>query len=135
MRSPKVYVRDTGLLHRLLGLGPLDELMAHPKVGASWEGFIVEQLLQIEGVRPWFWATHGGAELDLYLETGGARVGVEIQRTDRPRMTPSMRHAVADLRLDHLLVVHAGVFAYHLEGAVKAVPAREVLLRGIQPFL
>lgn len=135
VRSPKVYLRDTGLLHRLLGLGPLDELLAHPKVGASWEGFIVEQLLQIEGVRPWFWATHGGAELDLYLETGGARVGVEIQRTDRPRMTPSMRHAVADLRLDHLLVVHAGVFAYHLGGAVKAVPAPEVLLRGIQPFL
>jgi hypothetical protein len=128
VRAPKVYVRDSGLLHRLLGLSSRTELLGHPKVGASWEGFVLEELLKLDVRDPWFWGTHGGAELDLLVQAGGRRVGVEVKRTDRPRMTPSIRSALADLDLDRVVVVHAGEHRYPLAEQVEAVPARDALL-------
>ena len=131
VRSPKVYVRDSGLLHRLLGLNQQVDLLGHPKVGASWEGFVVEQLVTLLDLRdPSFWSTHGGAELDLLATISSAQVGFEIKRTDQPRMTPSIRTALADLELDHLFVIHAGAMRFRLDPSVTAVPASEVLIAG-----
>jgi hypothetical protein len=131
VRSPKVYVRDSGLLHRLLGIAGRDDLLGHPKVGASWEGFVIEQILQQHDVAdPWFWDTHAGAELDLMARIGSRLVGVEVKRTDRPRVTPSMRHALADLDLDRLVVVHAGDDAFPLAERIDAVPAARLLIDG-----
>lgn len=127
VRSPKVYVRDTGLLHRLLGITDHDDLLSHPKVGASWEGLIIEQILMLDVSSPWFWGTHAGAELDLIVETGGERIGVEIKRTDQPRLTPSIRHALADLELDRVILVHAGQHAFPLAPRVDARPAHQIL--------
>lgn len=131
VRSPKVYVRDSGLLHRLLGIAGRDDLLGHPKVGASWEGFVIEQILQQHDVAdPWFWGTHAGAELDLMARIGSRLVGVEVKRTDRPRVTPSMRRALADLDLDRLVVVHAGDEAFPLAERIDAVPAARLLIDG-----
>jgi uncharacterized protein len=130
VRAPKVYVRDSGLLHRLLGIGTMDDLQSHPKVGASWEGFVIEQILLLDVSDPWYWATHAGAELDLLVHSAGRPVGLEVKRTDRPRVTPSMRHALADLDLDRLVVVHAGDHAFALGERIDAVPARVLLTEG-----
>jgi predicted AAA+ superfamily ATPase len=132
VRAPKVYIRDTGLLHALLGVTDETALFRHPKVGASWEGFVIEQLLTLLEPRdPSFWATHAGAELDLRLEMAGQRIGVEIKRTDRPTVTPSIRSALADLELDHVYVLHAGATPrFPLSPQVTAIPARNVLLAG-----
>jgi hypothetical protein len=127
VKAPKVYVRDSGLLHALLEVGTLGELLAHPKAGASWEGFVIEQVLR--HARPseaYFWATHQGAELDLLLFKHGRRVGVEIKRTDAPRLTPSMRIAMHDLALDRLLVLYPGDKPYTLAPSVDVVPATAV---------
>jgi predicted AAA+ superfamily ATPase len=132
VRSPKVYIRDTGLLHRLLGITSEEDLVSHPKVGASWEGFMVEQILQMEVSDPWFWATHAGAEIDLIVRIGTARVGVEVKRTDRPKLSPSMRTALHDLELDRILVVHAGDQRFDLAERVSAVPAGEILFEGLR---
>ena len=132
VRSPKVYVRDTGLLHRLLGIDDGVALRRHPKVGASWEGFVLEQLLGLLDARdPSFWSTHNGAELDLRLTVNGRVVGVEIKRTDRPAITPSMRSALHDLELDHLVVIHAGRHRFPLSSDITAVPAAEALTDGL----
>ncbi len=131
VRSPKVYVRDSGLLHRLLGIAGVDDLLGHPKVGASWEGFVIEQILMLDVSNPWFWATHAGTELDLLVDIGGDRVGVEVKRTDRPTLTPSMRHALDDLELDRLIVVHAGDQRFPLGDSVEAVGARQALTEGL----
>jgi predicted AAA+ superfamily ATPase len=133
VRSPKVYVRDCGLLHRLLGIGTRDDLLGHPKVGASWEGFVIEQILTLDVSNPWFWGTHAGAELDLLVDVDGARVGIEIKRTDQPRLTPSMRSALDDLQLDRMVVVHAGTHRFPLADRVEAVPAARVLIDGLRP--
>ncbi len=132
VRSPKVYVRDTGLLHALLGTRASHDLHGHPKVGASWEGFVLEQLLALPGVRdPWFWATHAGAELDLLVDVDGERVGVEVKRTAQPRVTPSMRHALADLELDRIVVAHPGAHRFPLADRIEAVGAAELLSDGL----
>lgn len=112
VRSPKVYVRDSGLLHRLLGIADRHDLLGHPKVGASGEGFVIEQILMLDVHNPWFWGTHTGAELDLMVDVDGEHVGVEVKRTDQPRLTPSMRHALDDLTLDRIVVVHAGAQSF-----------------------
>jgi len=127
VRSPKIYVRDSGLLHRLLGLDDAHDLSGHPKVGASWEGFVIEQILMLGVGDAWFWATHAGAELDLLLTVRGARVGIEVKLTDQPRATRSMHHALADLDLDRILVVHAGAQSFPLGERIDAVPARDLL--------
>ena len=127
VKAPKVYVRDTGLLHSLLGLSSSDDLAGHPKRGPSFEGFVIEQLLASSGIRDaYYWATHGGAELDLLLLHGGRRYGVECNYADAPGTTRSMRVALADLRLDHLWIVYPGDHPYALEERISVVPVREI---------
>ena len=127
VKAPKVYVRDSGLLHALLGLGTQRDLEHHPKLGASWEGYAVEEVLK--ALRPddaYYWATHNGAEIDLVLFQGGKRLGVECKRADAPTLTPSMRIALADLKLDELLVVYPGERRYRLAPRVEVVPLAEL---------
>jgi predicted AAA+ superfamily ATPase len=126
VKAPKVYVRDSGLLHALLGVRTDAELLHHPKCGASWEGYAIEEALNL--VQPddaYFWATHQGAELDLLLLKDGRRFGMEIKRTDAPTLTPSMRIALDDLRLEHLIVLYPGMRRYPLSARVTAVPLAE----------
>jgi predicted AAA+ superfamily ATPase len=128
VKAPKVYFRDSGLLHALLGLKSLPELLAHPVCGASWEGFALEQVLRL--ARPdaaYFWATHNGAELDLLLFRAGRRIGVEFKRADAPTMTRSMHVALADLGLDALYVVYPGAHRYPIGARVEAVPLAALL--------
>ncbi|MCY7369708.1 MAG: ATP-binding protein [Polaromonas sp.] len=123
VKAPKIYFRDTGLLHALMGLQTLPQLLAHPQSGASWEGFALEQVLRL--ARPdqaWFWATHQGAELDLLMFKGSQRIGVEFKRADAPRVTTSMRIAMNDLKLDALYVVYPGLHRYPLAERIEAVP-------------
>lgn len=123
VKAPKLYVRDTGLLHRLLGIDSEKALLTHPKVGASWEGFVIEQVLATEAHdEAWFWATHQGAEIDLLLRRGDRLLGVEVKRTDAPRLTPSIRIAIDDLGLDRVAVVYPGAKRYPLGDKVEAVP-------------
>jgi hypothetical protein len=123
VRSPKIYVRDSGLLHQLLGIRTERELLSHPKHGASWEGYAIEETIKLtEPEELYFWATHTGAELDLLLFKGGRRYGVEVKRQDAPRMTPSMRSAMTDLRLEHLTVLYPGDRRYALDKRVTVVP-------------
>jgi predicted AAA+ superfamily ATPase len=131
VKAPKVYVRDSGLLHALLGLGTQRDLEHHPKLGASWEGYAVEEVLK--ALRPdeaYFWATHNGAEIDLLLFKGGKRIGVECKRADAPALTPSMRIALADLKLDQLIVVYPGERRYRLDKRVEVVPLAELVGAG-----
>jgi predicted AAA+ superfamily ATPase len=124
VRAPKVYVRDTGLLHQLLGIRDARELQRHPKMGNSWEGYVIEEILKVlEPDEAYFWATHTGAELDLLLLKDGRRLGFEVKHQDAPRMTPSMRIALADLRLDSLTVFYPGTRAYAAARGVMVVPA------------
>ncbi len=123
VKSPKVYVRDSGLLHSLLGIANQRDLENHPKVGASWEGYAVEEVLK--SFRPdeaYYWATYNGAELDLLLFKNGRRIGIECKRADAPTLTPSLRMALADLKLDHLYVLYPGDKAYALGKKVEVVP-------------
>ena len=130
VRSPKVYIRDCGLLHALLRLETDEQLMAHPKSGASWEGFIIEQVQSLLGIREaYFWATHQGAELDLLVTLGGKRFGFEVKLTDSPQVTKSMRVALADLGLARLFVVYPGTQSYSLEGRIEALAARDLSAR------
>lgn len=109
IKSPKIYLRDSGLLHHLLGIETAGQLHAHPTVGSSWEGFALEQVLRItRSQQAFFWATQGGAELDLLLLHDGRRLGYEFKYSERPRVTRSMQVASADLRLDALTVVCPG---------------------------
>ena len=127
VKAPKIYVRDTGLLHTLLGLTDEDQLAGHPKVGASFEGFAIEQALAaFETGNACFWATHAGAELDLLLMRGGKRYGFEFKHADAPGTTRSMRAAIADLRLDRLWIVYPGDEAYPLDDRISAVPVSGV---------
>ena len=128
VKAPKVYVRDTGLLHALLGIANQRDLELHPKVGASWEGYAVEEVLK--ALRPdeaYFWATHQGAELDLLLFKRGRRIGIECKRADAPTLTPSMHIALADLKLDELRVVYPGKKRYTLAKKVEVVPLAELV--------
>ena len=123
VKAPKVYVRDSGLLHALLGITDRRDLENHPKVGASWEGYAVEEV--IKALRPdeaYFWATYQGAELDLLLFRKGRRIGVECKRADAPVLTPSMKIAMRDLRLDRLYVVYPGETTYSLAKNVEVTP-------------
>ena len=123
VRSPRIYVRDTGLLHALLTLETADEVAGHPKVGASFEGFAVEQIAgAFEAAGAYFWATHGGAELDLLVMRGGRRYGFECKLSDAPGTTRSMRVALADLELEHLWVVYPGHEAYPLDDRISVLP-------------
>ena len=128
VKAPKIYFRDSGLLHSLLGIADSQALSRHPKSGASWEGFALDQVLRI--ARPdeaYFWATHAGAELDLMMIRNGRRVGVEFKRADAPQLTPSMRIALHDLALDALYVVYPGDRRYRLGERVEVVPLAAVI--------
>ena len=124
VRAPKVYVRDSGVLHQLLGIHSEAELHRHPKSGASWEGYVIEELIKlIEPDEAYFWATHTGAELDLLLIKNGRRHGFEIKRQDAPQVTPSMRIALEDLGLDQLSVIYPGTRAYRAGERIRVLPA------------
>lgn len=128
VKAPKVFVRDSGLLHALLGITDQRSLELHPKVGASWEGFAVEEVLK--ALRPdeaYYWATHQGAEIDLVLFKHGRRIGVECKRMDAPTLTPSMRIALNDLKLDRLVVVYPGERRYLLADRVEVIPLVELV--------
>jgi len=129
VKSPKVYLSDSGLLHALLEIRSLDALLGHPKVGASWEGFgiaAVVDRLRAEWRECFFWATHAGAELDLLVVRGRTRLGFEIKRTSTPRVTPSMRIALRDLKLSRIDVIHAGAETFPLAPRIRAVALSRV---------
>ncbi len=123
VKSPKLYIRDSGLLHALLGIETPKALLEHPKVGASWEGFVIEQVLATEQHRDaWFWATHQGAEIDLILQRGDKLYGVEVKRADAPRMTKSISIALQDLELCQVAVIYPGEKRYPIAEQVEVVP-------------
>jgi predicted AAA+ superfamily ATPase len=129
VRQPKVFIADSGLLHALLDLADLTAVERHPTLGASWEGFVIEQIRAATGARDdqlFFWATHSGAELDVLWVNGGEKVGFEIKRTAAPRLTRSMRSAVETLGLDRAYVVHAGEHEFPLGEGVEAIPASKL---------
>jgi predicted AAA+ superfamily ATPase len=127
VKSPKVYVRDSGLLHQLLGIRTQAELVRHPKLGASWEGYVVEQVLRtLHPDDAYFWGTHGGAELDLLLFRRGRRYGIEVKRADAPQLTASMHNAMTDLGLERLVVIYPGSRRYALGPRVTVVPVEEL---------
>lgn len=129
VRSPKVYVRDSGLLHTLLGITSSRDLEMHPKIGASWEVYAIEEVLKaVQPDQAYFWATYQGAELDLLLFKNGRRIGVECKRADSPTLTPSMRIAIANLKLDQLSVVYPGTRRYALAKGVDVVPLGEIVV-------
>jgi len=128
VKAPKIYLRDSGIAHTLLGIPDHEGLQAHPKLGASWEGYCIEQILSVTGDREaYFWATHAGAELDLLLFHQGHRIGVECKYSEQPAPTKSMRIALADLGLEHLFVVYPGHHRYPLEEKLTATPLPELL--------
>ena len=127
VKAPKAYVRDCGLLHALLGIASPKALLEHPKCGASWEGYVIEEVLRALDARDaYFWATHQGAELDLLLFHGGKRIGIEIKRADAPSVTKSMQIALVDLKLDRLLVLYPGKRAYTLGERVEVLPVAAI---------
>jgi predicted AAA+ superfamily ATPase len=127
VKAPKVYVRDSGLLHALYGIESAKELLEHPKVGASWEGFVLEQVLMKQTQdEAYFWATHQGAEIDLILRCGQRMYGIECKRADAPRLTPSMRIALEDLQLERIVVLYPGNKRYALAEQVEVVPLAEL---------
>ena len=124
VKSPKIYFRDSGVLHYLLGIHTELDLYTHPKSGASWEGYVIEEVIKSQDPEEvYFWATHGGAELDLLVFKDGKRLGVECKRMDAPRLTPSMRNAMNDLNLDRLVVFYPGKRTYPLADQVIVLPS------------
>jgi predicted AAA+ superfamily ATPase len=123
VKSPRVYIRDTGILHGLLGLETLAEVQSHPRLGASWEGFAIEQIIGLLGTRDaYFWATHSGAELDLLVHLRGRRYGFEIKYADAPGASRSMHVALHDLGLDHLWIIYPGKQEYALDARITVLP-------------
>jgi predicted AAA+ superfamily ATPase len=128
-KAPKIHFRDSGLFHSLQGIRTLAELHAHPKLGASWEGFAVEQVLRALGAAPgeaYHWGTHAGAELDLLWVRGARRWGFEVKYSDSPRTTKSMRSAIEGLRLDRLFVIYPGAQEYELDERISVLPLAQV---------
>jgi hypothetical protein len=132
VKSPKVYVRDSGLLHTLLAIDSEKALLGHPKLGASWVGFVIEQILAGEPHdEACFWATHQGAKIDLVLRRGNRLLGVECKRRDAPRVTASMRIALEDLGLERLAVVYPGEKRYAMADRLEAVPLTTLARPGL----
>ena len=129
VKRPKIYMRDSGLLHALMGVMDYEDLRSHPRLGASWEGFALEQVIQHLGLREhevFFWAVHTGGELDMVFQRRGRLCGVELKFQDAPRMTPSMQSALAELKLAHLWVVYPGQESYRLAKNVTVIPLAEL---------
>jgi hypothetical protein len=136
VKSPKIYLEDSGLMHTLLGLESKTDVERHPKLGASWEGFAMRQVIARLGARDdevFFWSTHGGAELDLFVKRGTQRRGFEFKRTDAPSTTKSMHVALRDLALDRLDVVHAGDSTFPIHDSIRAV-SLERLWNDVEPL-
>lgn len=133
VKAPKVFLADSGILHSLLDIGGSQEaLLGHPRVGASWEGFVLHQIvraLDADWQSCYHWRLHTGAELDLLVLHKGKRLGFEIKRTDAPVVTPSMRSALATLKLDHLFVVHAGKESWPMGDLIEALPVSRCFFR------
>ena len=131
IKRPKIYFRDSGLLHRLLSVENEKQLLTHPKLGASWEGFALECVIRSLGLKSpevFFWSTHAGAELDLLWQAEGRWWGIEVKYTDAPKMTKSMHSALQDLQLAHLWIVYPGEKIYPLDSKVTAVPLNKIQL-------
>lgn len=127
VKAPKLYFRDSGIFHRLQGIASWDGLQTHPKLGASWEGFALEEILRTaEPDEAYFWAVHSGSELDLMMIRGGRRTGVEFKRSDAPKLTRSMSIAMEDLKLDELVVIYPGARPYEIADRVKALPLAQI---------
>ncbi len=123
VKAPKVYIRDTGILNSLLGIKTEADVPRHPSCGASWEGFVIEEVIHaVEPDDVYYWATHQGAEIDLILFKNGKMYGVEIKRQDAPTMTPSMRIALEDLKLERIAVIYPGSKRYELHKKISVVP-------------
>lgn len=136
IKAPKIYLRDSGVLHSFLGVTTRDHLDRHPKLGASWEGFLLEAVVHQCGARSrdcYFWATHTGAELDLLIDRGSRRYGFEFKHTVAPRITRSMRTAMEDLGLTRLDIIHAGSETFPISARVRAVAATR-LLQDLKPL-
>ncbi len=124
-KVPKIYIRDSGLLHCLLGLATMRDLLTSPWVGASWEGFALEQVLALlPHDRAFYWGTHQGAEVDLLLQRGTELYGVEIKRVDAPRITKSMRISRDDLSLERIIVIYPGDKTFSMGEGVTALPLK-----------
>jgi uncharacterized protein len=125
IKTPKIYFRDSGLFHILLGVGKLSDMKSHPKLGASWEGFVLEQIiahLELPSDQVFFWGTHAEAEIDLVCKMdGGRRVGFEVKYTDSPKITKSMSIAIEDLKLDHIYVVYPGKKNFKMSQKISAI--------------
>ncbi len=127
VKAPKLYIRDSGLFHALHTISTTEQLESHPKLGASWEGFAMEQAIRLLGTAsPYFWRTHTGAELDLVWQSGGALWGMEFKYRDAPRMTKSLRSVLRDLPLQHLWIVYPGPDRYRLDETVTVLPVAEL---------
>lgn len=123
VKAPRVYIRDTGILHSLLGLKTEAEVLSHPRCGASWEGFVIEEAIRsVEPDDVYFWATHNGAEIDLVFSKGGRMYGIECKRQDAPALTPSMKISLSDLGLERIAVIYPGTRRYELAKKVSVVP-------------
>ena len=134
VKAPKIYIRDSGLLHQLLAIATEKALLTHPRVGASWEGFVIEQVLSTEAYdEAFFWATHQGAEIDLVLRRGDALYGIECKFADAPRVTLSIRNALTDIGLARVAILYPGTRRFPLSDRVEAVPL-EALSRGDPVF-
>jgi hypothetical protein len=136
VKAPKVYLADSGLLHALLDLQTYGHLEAHPQLGASWEGFLLEQICMRLGARReqcYFWATHSGAELDLLVIAGTTRIGFEFKRTVAPRITKSLHLAIETLQLTRTYLVHGGNHTFPLSEGVEALAAKR-LLTDLEPL-
>jgi len=127
VKAPKIYIRDSGLFHSLLQISNLNDLRGHPKIGASWEGFALEHVIQVFRTRDaYFWATHSGAELDLMITIAGKRLGFEFKYSDAPGRKRSMNVAIKDLGLEHLWIVYPGDQIYTLDSKITAIPLEKI---------
>jgi len=129
VKAPKVYIKDSGILHGLLGIETMNGLENHPKIGASWEGFILSEILAKLSIEPddaYFWATHSGAELDLLVFVDGHPYGFEVKRTTAPKIMPSMKNSLNDLSLKKLFVIHAGEHEFDLNENIRAIPSHQI---------
>jgi uncharacterized protein len=128
VKSPRIFLRDAGLLHSLLGVDSFSALEGHPKLGASWEGFVIEEVIRALGDRNvYLWSTPAGAELDLLVMAAGHRYGVEVKYSSAPGLSKSMRIAAEDLGLKHLYVAYPGTESYQLNEKTTVIPAEQVI--------
>ncbi len=129
VKRPKIYLRDSGIFHSLQAIGSWEQLLVHPKLGASWEGFAQECVISSIEKKPWdifFWSTHSGAEVDLFWQHAGKNWAIEFKYSDAPKLTKSMRIAIQDLLLEHLWIVYPGKESYRLEKNITVIPLHEV---------